>query len=257
MELIDGELVCRHRRDGARGQDPSGRRLAPPAQHGGEPGEVVDGRDESAAAAREGRFGAPLTIRGVVDRSLAVGRGAAEDRPESITGAGGDRERGVDHPEWIEDAVAEHLGERRAGGPSDEHAEDVGAGVIEPPLTRLVLERERAEPTDPLVGRRRCGRHGRAGAEREFGHRLEDRLWPGVAEIHTPTESKREHVVDRDRSLGGHRVVEWAGRPNGSTRRSASSGSQRSIGASSARAPSSTSVKATAAVIGFVIDEMR
>ena len=41
------------------------------------------------------------------------------------------------------------------GGAGDQHAEHVGAGVVQPPLARLVEQRQRRQPAHPLVGLRR------------------------------------------------------------------------------------------------------
>ena len=53
---------------------------------------------------------------------------------------------GVGHAERLEDPLPQELLERLPGGPGDQHPEYVRAEVVEPPLARLVGERQRAEP---------------------------------------------------------------------------------------------------------------
>ena len=88
-----------------------------------------------------------------------------------------------------------------------EHAEHVGAGVVQPALARLVQQRQGAEPAHPLVGLGRHLRLRRAGAQAELAHRLEQRLRPRRLEVHAEPEPEREHVVQRDRPVGGDGVA--------------------------------------------------
>ena len=114
-------------------------------------------------------------------------------------------EPGVDHPERIEDTLAQELLERLTGGACDQHAEDVRSGVVEPPLTRLVQQRQRGQPADPLVGRRRYLRPRWTVAQPEGGHRLDQRLRPRCGEVDPQPELERQHVADGDRTAGGDR----------------------------------------------------
>ena len=84
-----------------------------------------------------------------------------------------------------------------------EHAQHIGTRVVQPPLARLVQERQRREPAHPLVG---LGRHLRLrwpAAEVERVHRLHERLRPRRGEVHAETEAEREQVVDRDGPVAG------------------------------------------------------
>ena len=117
------------------------------------------------------------------------------------------REAGVDHPQRIEHPLTEEHVERLAGGPGDQHAEHVGAGVVEPPLAGLVQEGQRRQAPHPLVGLGWRLRFRRTPAEAEVAHRLQQRLRPRRLEVHAPAELEREDVVHGDRTLRGDRLA--------------------------------------------------
>ena len=144
-----------------------------------------------------------MAIRRIEDEPCAgwVG-GVAGSEPVDV----GDREGGVDHPQRLEHTVAHYDVERLAGGACDEHAEHIGPAVVEPALAGLVKEGQRREPAHPFVRRRRYLRLGRTGAELELGQRVEERLRPRCREVHADAKPERQHVVQRDRPLGGHRL---------------------------------------------------
>ena len=141
-----------------------------------------------------------------------------------------------------------------AGDPGDQHAEDLGAHVVQPSLARLMGEREAAQALHELVS---------CAGERPFAEGqpcLGQRLLEGTSrreEAHlTVARSKCEEVAQRDRALGGHRVVERAvDRPQDPA--VLSSGSQSSTGSSSRILHSSTRIMAPTAVIGFVMEARR
>ncbi len=89
----------------------------------------------------------------------------------------------------------------------DEHAEHVGAGVVQPSFTGLVEQGERRQPAHPFVGLRRPLRFRRTRAQTERVHRLEERLRPRRAEVRAESEAEGEEVSHRDRSLRRHRVA--------------------------------------------------
>src|SRR6266536_1819181 len=81
---------------------------------------------------------------------------------------------GVAHPERPEYARAEKVLQRLVSRSREQDRKGVGSGVVEPPLTRLMDQRELAELLHPLAGSVR--RRIRAGIESRLGHRLLDRI---------------------------------------------------------------------------------
>ena len=76
--------------------------------HRGEGVQVVQRRDQAAAAGSEGRWLRPLATGRVVDHSAPRDRILRVARAETVEVGGG--EAGVDHPEWLEQPLAqEHL----------------------------------------------------------------------------------------------------------------------------------------------------
>ncbi len=101
-------------------------------QHHPAEGEVViGGRDQAAAARGEGGRAAPQAVAGfVIDREspgrgidLVAGRQPVQLRRRHAEG-------GVLHAERREDPLRQEILERHAGGARDQHAEDVGSGVV-------------------------------------------------------------------------------------------------------------------------------
>ena len=85
--------------------------------------------------------------------------------------------------------------------------------MVQPALAGLALERQGAEEAHPLVGLRRPLRLGRSVAEAELAMNASStRLLAEGAEVHADAEPERQHVAQRDRPLGRHRLVERARR---------------------------------------------
>ncbi len=154
------------------------------------------------------------------------------------------------HPERLEDALGEEFRQRLARDARDQHALDVGAGVVEPRLAGLAEHRHLRERREPFV--RRLSRPEHRQPLEELDHRRQREVG-GEA----PAGAEGQEVLDRDRARGRHDVVDRAlGRPH-DDRGDASSGSHRAIGSSSDTSPSSTRSMTAAAVIGFVIEAIR
>ena len=102
----------------------------------------------------------------------------------------GSRALAQEHVEWL------------SGCPGDDHAQHVGAGVVQPVLPRLVQQRQRAQPADPLVGFGRTLRPRWSVAQFQRAHRLEQRLRPRRGEVHSESEAEGEHIAERDRAFG-------------------------------------------------------
>ena len=147
--------------------------------------------------------------------------------------------------------------ERLAGGAFQQDAEHRRPGVVHPLLARLVHQRERGEVPDPLVRgvRRRWPRRAeRAELELLLGGL--DRVRVGRGHDGAEPHAERQQVVDGDRPLGRHGVVE----------RSVEAAEHASIGelgeelvhrAVSSSTPSSTRIIAAAAAIGLVSEAIR
>ena len=139
--------------------------LAPGHQHLPERRQVVDRRHEPGAAARKGRGRGPLPVGRVVDVALAGLGIGAEHGPQAVALGVRHEERRVVHPQRTEHPLGQDDVEwltRRSG---DEHAEDVGARVVQPPGPGLVGQRHRADDAHPLIGPRRLLWRGWAAAE--------------------------------------------------------------------------------------------
>jgi hypothetical protein len=59
---------------------------------------------------------------------------------------------GVPHAERFQHPVAHHILERRAAGPGGEHAEHLGAGLVQPALARLGQQRQLTQPASQTSG---------------------------------------------------------------------------------------------------------
>ena len=138
---------------------------------------------------------------------LPVGSIAGRETVELV---GRDREAGVLHPERVEQAFLQDNFERLAGGARDERAKQVRAGVVHPALARLVRQRERAEPPQPLVLPRRGLRRGGALAELELVHGEVDRAEASGGEVEPEAEAEGEQIAQGDRAVGGHGLIERA-----------------------------------------------
>ena len=180
------------------------RQTASGEEHAAERVHVVDGRHESAAGGRERGRRRPLT-GGRVEHDRRSGQGIALVR-RPHPGDVGRRERGVAHAERLEHPLPEHGLERLTGGARDQHTEHVGAVVVGPPLPRLVEQRQRREPADPLVGLGRDLGIRRRGGDAERIDRLHEWLRERRGEVHADAGAERQDVVEGDRPLRGHGV---------------------------------------------------
>ena len=121
--------------------------------HSGEGEEVVGGRNEPARTGLERRRGGEAR-RGaalVEDDFLARREVGEIQRRQPVELVGRYAEPRVLHAERLENALTEEVPECAAGGPGDQHPEDVGAAVVEPLLSRLVGERQLAEGLHQVV----------------------------------------------------------------------------------------------------------
>src|SRR5207237_3382972 len=132
----------------------------------------------------------------LIARRQPVGRGCAHAESRGL------------HAERLEDAFAEERLERPARGARDEHTEDVGRRVVHPLLTRLVHERQRSEPADPLVRRRRRLWLRRSLAETLLAHGLLDWIRVRRGRDDTVARAEGEQVAHRDRPVRRHGVAE-------------------------------------------------
>ena len=154
---------------------------------------------------------APPAVGGVVEHLQLSGLGI---RPvgggEPVQLLRGHREPGVGHSQRIEDALPQHRLQIAAAGPRQQHAQHLGGRVVEPPLARLVHERQRPERRHPpvrIVGDGRPGRPADAvQAQRCLGPL--DRIAAGRRHHRSEAEPEAEQILDRDRPMGGHGVVE-------------------------------------------------
>jgi hypothetical protein len=99
------------------------------------------------------RQAAPLPVGGVDQLETAHGIGSVE-AGEPVELAGRYLESGVDHAERLEQPLSQELGQRTARDPGDQHAQDVGAGVVQPRIARLVQQRNPGQCRHPFVRRR-------------------------------------------------------------------------------------------------------
>src|SRR5205085_12168608 len=117
---------------------------------------------------------------------------------------------GVDHPERLEDALPQHRGQIPAGCPRQEDPEHLARRVVEPLLTRLAHEWQRAERADPpvdVVGH---------GGPRWTADALEpqlrlgplDRVAAGWRHHGAEAEPVAEEVLEGDRPVGWDGVIE-------------------------------------------------
>ncbi len=113
------------------------------------------------------------------------------------------------HAQRLEDPLLEEGFEIRAGGPGDQDAQDVRAGVVHPPLARLVHQRQGPQLLDPLVGIMR--RRRIEAGDLAIGDRLLDRRGrSGRPHDHAEAHAEGEQVAQGDRAVGGHGVVQRA-----------------------------------------------
>src|SRR5205823_7040606 len=129
--LLRRELIPRHQRYGFSRQNANARVLAVMQQHVPEGEVVVHARDKPRAARWESRWAAPLAGGGVVEEhersALRVGEIARRKAPLLL---GRHAESGIAHTERIEEAPSQERIERPTRRPCDEHAENVGSGVV-------------------------------------------------------------------------------------------------------------------------------
>ena len=102
--------------------------------------------------------------------------------------------------------VAQKISEGLAGSARDQHAQNVGAGVIEPAFAGLIDQRQAAQPLHEVVGRE-IGL-GWTGRQAGLRHRLLDRM-PGRPDHHgAQTEGEGQEIAHADRTLCRHRDVD-------------------------------------------------
>ena len=154
-----GDLVGRHQLDRRARQDALAAVPAVVQHHLAEGEIVVDRRDQPAAAGRERRRAGSTGRRGLVEH---LERAGLRDRSSSWSRADRASPRGTLKPVSFMPSGSKirsrrNVVERLAGGARDQHAEHVGAGVVQPLLARLVDQRQRCRAPHPLVRRRRAG----------------------------------------------------------------------------------------------------
>jgi hypothetical protein len=123
--------------------------------------------------------------------------------------AGRYREPGVDHAERLEQSLGQELGKGLTRGPRHQHAQDVGAGVVEPGFTRLVQQRDAGQRRHPLVRCRdelRLGRPLPQLAEQQADH------WQREVGREAVAGAEAEQVEHGDRPDSRDDVVDRAGR---------------------------------------------
>jgi len=154
----------------------------------------VEGRGPAPAAA------ARLVIDGEPARPELVAGGEPPERRL------GHAEGGVLHAQRREDPFLEKISQARAGHAGNQRAEDVGAGVVHPPLARLMHQGQTTQACEELVGRER--KRIRPGSQPRLGHGLLDRVT--VRKLHDRAEAQPEgeQVAQGDGPVRGHRVVE-------------------------------------------------
>ncbi len=212
--LGGGQPVGGHPLDGPGRQEPAPVAVEGAAgeEHPGEGVVVVDRRHQSAGAGREGGGAAPLAVRPVDQFQTAdVARATAADGPvvggEPAQIPGRHLETRVRHAERLEDPLLQEHGQGAPGGPGDQHALDVGAGVVQPGLARLVQQRNPRQRLHPGIRRRNLVRQHRPLLQlaEQRGHR-------GQREVGGEPDAGPggEQVGDGDRAGGGHHVVDPA-----------------------------------------------
>lgn len=166
---------------------------------------------ETSPPAPEGNAerGAPLSV-GRVDQfqvpavgNRPVGAGEAVELVLRYV------ESRVPHAERLEDPLGQELRQGPSGGAGEEHAEDVGASVVEPLLARLVEERDARQRGRPGV---RTG--DLPGLRRSLPQFAEQELHRGQGEVGGESVARTEgqQVGDGDRTVGGDHVVDGCGR---------------------------------------------
>jgi hypothetical protein len=102
--------------------------------------------------------------------------------------------------------VAQEIAEGLARRARNQHAQHVGARVIEPAFAGLIDQRQAAQPLHEVVGRE----IGLNRTERETGirHRLLDRM-PGRPDHHrAQPKGEGQKIAHADRTPRRHRVVD-------------------------------------------------
>ena len=117
----------------------------------------------------------------------------------AATGIRRDEETGIGHAQRFEDPFVEHDVERLALDPRQRDAENLGAMAVGESFTRLVDQRQCGHLGQPVV-LILTQRHLPVGPADRSAHR--ERVGQPAAVGH--------QVVDGDRSLGRHGVVQWA-----------------------------------------------
>lgn len=112
------------------------------------------------------------------------------------------------HPERFEDSLAHESRQRRAASARDQHSQYFGAHVIQPPLARVIGERQASETLHELIGSSR----ERECAERQarFDKRPLQRAHRREEGNLAVSGAERQKVTYGDRALGGHGIVELA-----------------------------------------------
>ena len=154
------------------------------------------------------RIAGPVAVGRVPHREDAGRRIAAPAVAEAVEPVRLDGEGGVVHAERSGDPFLEHIAEPLGRDPLDEHAEHLGRQVVPPPTARLVLERHRPDDRHQPVRCRHGARGGWSEHEPRRGQRAERQLCGSSAEVVAEAHPEREQVPNRDRPLGGHRLVE-------------------------------------------------
>jgi hypothetical protein len=160
-------------------------------------------------------------------------------------------EAGVAHPEWAEDPALEHIAERRVFHACDEQPQEIGRVPVVERRAGLIDERQRREPSDPVVGRDLAV----DVTSQRVGVRSGDRAGAWKVPYVMP-----ERCVSRSAKVIGRsaNVVSWSGPSSDRrTRIAENSGANRAMLSSSANLPSSSSMSAAVLVMGLVIDAMR
>ena len=146
--LFVAQAVFRHQRDGLRRHQPHTVHLAPAQHHTGELEVVVGGGDQPAAAALEGR-------RRVAERQGDVCQRAFQRRlielghPPALFRR--DPERGVGHPQRIENTGLQHLAQGLALDARQKEAQHLGGVAVVEAVAGLVAERQLAQRLQPYV----------------------------------------------------------------------------------------------------------
>ena len=115
-------------------------------------------------------------------------------------------EPGVGHAERPQHALGQHLRQRLPGDPGHQHAEHIGAGVVQPLVSGLVGQRQAAEPLHPLV--RLDRRAGGTWCQAGLLQRSLDRVLARRRHDRAQAPHERQQVAHGDRPVRRDRVVQ-------------------------------------------------